>query len=77
MRQAMFDKVPAGLESRVTGWLVYDADLSLPRPADPPAEFQPFDDSKLVPADGNKLLDVVDHSVTLDVKMDNLRDGAN
>jgi iron transport multicopper oxidase len=60
----------------VTGWLVYDEskDLPTPRLVD---EFTDYDDFNLVPTDGEKLLDKVDHSITLDMKMDNLGDGAN
>jgi iron transport multicopper oxidase len=39
--------------------------------------FEPFDDFKLVPYDKEQLLDKVDHSITLDLKMDVLNDGAN
>ena len=40
-------------------------------------EFNPFDDFTLVPTDGEELLNQVDYSLNLDVKMDNLDDGAN
>ncbi len=49
-------------------------DLPTPRLVD---EFTDYDDFNLVPTDGEKLLDKVDHSITLDMKMDNLGDGAN
>jgi iron transport multicopper oxidase len=60
----------------VTGWLVYDdvKPKSAPREI---ATFEPFDDFKLVPYDKEPLLDRVDHSITLDMKMGNLNDGAN
>jgi iron transport multicopper oxidase len=72
----MFDKVPEGLNPNVTGWLVYDSSKPLPAPANI-TEFTPFDDFTLVPQDGTKLLDKVDYSMTLDMKMGNLGDGAN
>ena len=55
---------------------MYDATKQLPTPAllD---KFDPFDDFTLVPTDGEELLDNVDHSITLRVKMENLGDGAN
>ena len=50
--------------------------------ADKPApalldQFDPFDDFALVPQDALKLYDHVDYSFNLDLKMDNLGDGAN
>ena len=72
----MFDRVPPGLNSNVTGWLVYDDAKNLP----PPAlldSFEPFDDFDLVPLDHEELYDHVDYSINLDVKMNNLEDGAN
>ena len=68
--------IPDGLNSNVTGWLVYDDKKDKPAAKDV-AEFEPFDDFTLVPEDGEELLDKVDHSITLDLKMDNLDDGAN
>lgn len=40
-------------------------------------EYKPFDDFTLVPHDGLPLYDKVDYSFNLDLKMDNLGDGAN
>lgn len=40
-------------------------------------EFDFLDDMELVPSDGAELYDKVDHTIILDVKMDNLGDGAN
>jgi iron transport multicopper oxidase len=60
----------------VTGWLVYDD--SKPKSAPKEVEsFEPFDDFKLVPFDKEHLLEHVDRTITLDMKMDNLDDGAN
>lgn len=72
----MFDQIPEGLNSNVTGWLVYDDQEALPSPAllD---EFDPFDDFTLVPVDRQELYETVDYSVTLDMAMDNLGDGVN
>lgn len=74
--QDLFDKVPPGLNPNVTGWLVYDESKPLPEPA-PINEFDPFDDFTLVPEDREKLLENPDFSFNLDMKMDNLGDGAN
>ncbi|KAH8896709.1 iron transport multicopper oxidase FET3 [Thozetella sp. PMI_491] len=76
MDQELFDEIPEGLNPNVTGWLVYDEQKPLPDPAgleDP----EWFDDFDLVPFDRQELLEHVDHSLTLEVKMDNLGDGAN
>lgn len=74
--QTLFDTIPDGLNYNVTGWLVYDDKKPLPKPTllD---EFNPLDDIELVPHDGMKRLPEPDHSVELDVIMDNLGDGAN
>ena len=53
-------------------------DVSKPKlGAAPLDEFNPFDDFTLVPKDGEALLEDVDYSFNLDMKMDNLGDGAN
>lgn len=39
--------------------------------------FAPFDDYSLVPQDGLEIYSNVDYSFNLDLKMDNLGDGAN
>jgi iron transport multicopper oxidase len=55
---------------------VYDD--AAPKPAAQDVqEFEPFDDFDLVPFDKEALLDQVDQSITLNMKMDNLADGAN
>lgn len=76
MDQDLFDSVPEGLNPNVTGWLVYDSKKDKPAPKEVEA-FEPYDDFKLVPYDKEALLDKVDHSITLDLKMDVLNDGAN
>lgn len=76
MDQDLFDVVPDGLNANVTGWLVYDDSKEKPAPKNLEA-FEPFDDFLLVPHDKEPLFEKVDYSVTLDLKMDNLNDGAN
>lgn len=55
---------------------MYDDTAPLPTPALLDA-FNDFDDFTLVPTDGEELLGPVDYSFNLDLKMDNLGDGAN
>ncbi|KAF1983986.1 multicopper oxidase [Aulographum hederae CBS 113979] len=76
MDQDLFDAVPDGLQSNVTGWLVYDQANENPAPT-LVDEYNWFDDFTLVPQDGEDLYDNVDYTVSLDLKMDNLGDGAN
>lgn len=76
MDEDLFDTVPDGLNPNVTGWLVYD-DKQPMSEAKAVDSFEPFDDFKLVPWDKEEVFDHVDQSITLDVKMDNLMDGAN
>ncbi|KAK5161524.1 FET Ferroxidase [Cryomyces antarcticus] len=76
MDHDLFDKVPKGLNSNTTGWLVYDSNVERPTPALLDA-FDAFDDFNLVPQDGQKLLVDVNYIMTLDMKMNNLGDGAN
>ncbi|KAI1550581.1 SufI, multicopper oxidase [Pyrenophora tritici-repentis] len=76
MDEEMFDAVPDGLNPNVTGWLVYDEKKDMPAPKDIDS-FEPFDDFNLVPYDKQTVLDRVDKSVTLDMNMGNLNDGAN
>lgn len=60
----------------MTAWLVYD-DAKEKAPAKEIESFDPFDDFTLVPEDKEDLYTTVDHSIQLDLKMDNLADGAN
>ncbi|RAR11840.1 multicopper oxidase [Stemphylium lycopersici] len=76
MDQDLFDTIPEGLNPNVTGWLVYDDTKALDAPKTV-AAFEPFDDFELVPWDKEGVFESVDRSITLDVKMDNLNDGAN
>jgi iron transport multicopper oxidase len=55
---------------------MYDDDAPKPSPATL-EKFTPFDDYTLVPEDGLELYTNVDYSFNLDLKMDNLGDGAN
>ncbi len=76
MDQELFDTVPATLNPNVTSYLVYDASAPLPEPALLEA-YDPFDDITLVPTDGEKLFEDPDETVLLNMKMDNLGNGAN
>lgn len=76
MDEELFDVIPDGQNSNVTGWLVYDSEKPLPKPLDVD-ELDAFDDFALRPVDRQALLPEPDFSFTLDVKMDNLGDGAN
>jgi iron transport multicopper oxidase len=75
-RQDLFDTIPESLNPNVTGWLMYDDNAPKPSPVALEA-FAPFDDYTLVPEDGLELYSNVDYSFNLDLKMDNLGDGAN
>ncbi|RJE18952.1 Iron transport multicopper oxidase [Aspergillus sclerotialis] len=74
--ETLFDKLPPSLDYNVTGWLVYNNSAIRPTPA-VVDEFKPYDDFNLAPADGRKLYGAADHTVQLDLTMDNLGDGAN
>lgn len=76
MDEELFDVIPEGQNSNVTGWLVYDDSKPLPKPKTV-GELTGFDDFDLVPVDGLALFEDPDFSLTLNVKMDNLGDGAN
>ena len=76
MPQDLFDDVPEGLNPNVTGWLVYNDENENPAPKEL-GTFDPFDDFKLIPHDKEDLYTHVDHQIQLDMKMDNLDDGAN
>ena len=68
--------MPDTLNPNSTSWLVYNAANPNPE-ATLLDEFSPFDDFTLIPVDGKPLLDSVDYSFNLDMRMDNLGDGAN
>ena len=74
--QELFDKVPKSLDPNVTGWLVYDSKRDFPHPT-VSKKFEPFDDFGLIPLDRREIYDQVDQSITLDITMNNLGDGAN
>ncbi|KAL9621662.1 MAG: hypothetical protein Q9160_003915 [Pyrenula sp. 1 TL-2023] len=79
MDQDLFDTVPPTLNPNVTSYLVYSPSAPLPSPS-PLPEFTPFDDFLLTPQDRTPLLpspSTPTHSLTLNMKMDNLLDGAN
>jgi iron transport multicopper oxidase len=68
--------VPDGLNPNATSYLVYDDSNPFPDAALVDA-WSDYDDSTLVPQNGEKRLPKPDLTLTLDVKMDNLGDGAN
>lgn len=72
----LFDQIPPSLNPNVTGWLVYNGAADTPAPTAVDS-FNPFDDFDLVPTDGLTNFGPADHTITLEVKMDNLGDGAN
>lgn len=74
--QELFDAIPDDLNSNVTGWLVLDETQDLMPPSEVET-FEPLDDFTLKPLDSMAMFDKVDRTVTLDIKMDNLGDGAN
>ncbi|KAF7558345.1 hypothetical protein G7046_g5811 [Stylonectria norvegica] len=76
MDTTLFDVLPDDLQYNSTGWLVYDDSKPFPDQA-VVDELDPFDDMTLVPYDKMELLPEPDHTVELDVIMDNLRDGRN
>lgn len=77
MIQDLFDQLPEDLNWNVTGWLVYDSEKPLPEPAVLYEPFEPFDDMALLPWDNQTIFREPDQTVSLDVIMDNLGDGAN
>lgn len=64
------------MNPNVTGWLMYNNDAPQPSPA-LVDEFAPLDDFLLVPTDHEILFTEPDYTISLDVTMDNLDDGAN
>lgn len=76
MDEELFDKVPKGLNPNVTGWLVYNESAAL-RPASMIENYDPYDDFFLIPEDGEALYSSFDQSITLNLTMNNLGDGAN
>ena len=76
MDQDLFDKIPDGLNPNVTSYLVYNIAAPLPN-ATIIDEFKPFDDITLIPTDNEPLFQDPSISYTIDVKMDNLKDGSN
>ncbi|KKY27165.1 putative ferrooxidoreductase [Diplodia seriata] len=76
MDTTLFDTLPDDLNWNATGWLVYDESKHRPSPAILD-ELDPYDDFNLTPTDGLELYDEADYTITLDLTMDNLGDGAN
>ncbi|KAL1643374.1 hypothetical protein SLS61_009296 [Didymella pomorum] len=77
MDEDLFDVVPDGLNPNVTGWLVYDNSKPKPEAKAIDSFDSQFDDFTLVPYDKEGIYTDVSRSITLDMKMDNLNDGAN
>lgn len=75
-KQGLFDHIPRGLNPNVTGWLVYNESQKL-GPASMIENYDPYDDFFLIPEDGEALYSSFDHSITLNLTMNNLGDGAN
>lgn len=76
MDQELFDVIPDDLNANVTGWLVYNSEKPLPKPKDV-NDLDYFDDFDLIPYDHLEAFDKAGHSFELNIKMDNLGDGAN
>lgn len=74
--QTLFDQVPDSLNPNVTSWLAYDQNKEMPAAATLP-EFKPLDDITLVPHDRMEVFREPDRTITLDVMMENQKDGAN
>ncbi|CAL9736014.1 iron transport multicopper oxidase Fet3p [Monosporozyma servazzii] len=72
----MLDVLPGDLQLNCTSFLMYNE--SIAKPEQHMVDSLDFlDDFYLEPLDGKKLLPDPDHQITLDVKMDNLRNGIN
>lgn len=72
----MLDVLPGDLQLNCTSFLMYNQ--SAPKPEEHMVDSLDFlDDFYLEPLNGKKLLPDPDHQITLDVKMDNLRNGVN
>lgn len=72
----LFDTIPDSLNYNVTSFLQYSSSAPLPDPQEVD-QFDPMDDMTLVPYDQAPLLPAPAQSITLDLTMDNLGDGAN
>lgn len=69
--------MPDGLKTNVTGWLVYDDSKEKPEAKLIDSFDAQLDDFTLIPFDKEAIYSDVNQSITLDMKMDNLNDGAN
>ncbi|OAG06621.1 multicopper oxidase [Paraphaeosphaeria sporulosa] len=76
MDKELFDEIPDDLNANATGWLLLDSSKELPAPIKMDV-FEALDDMSLRPLDSLAALREVDRTITLDMKMDNLGDGAN
>lgn len=68
--------VPASLNPNVTGYLLYNANETLPTPT-PLDTLNPYDDFDLVPYDKEPLWTNPAQRLELTIKMGNLDNGAN
>jgi iron transport multicopper oxidase len=71
MDSSMFDDVPADLQLNNTGVLCFGENFGQPKPVIVDA-FTPFDDFELTPLDGQKALDNVDQTITLNLAFNNI-----
>ncbi|KAK9475095.1 Cupredoxin [Dipodascopsis tothii] len=71
----MLDTMPDTLNINATAWVSYNSSADYPD-AEILDEFDPYDDFYLVPYEKEAVLDP-DYTITVDVVMDNLRDGVN
>lgn len=76
MDTTLFDTIPDDLNWNVTGWLTYDTSATFPTPAliD---DYDEYNDFNLVPVDGLELYGDADYTVSLDLTMNNLGNGAS
>lgn len=73
----MLDVIPSELELNMTNYIMYDDDKKKPKQYTIDDVDSFFDDFYLKPLSKTKLLDDADHTITIDVAMDNLGNGVN
>lgn len=77
MDEDMLDVIPKDLQLNSTNSIQYTDDDAMPEEYFVDSLDDILDDFFLVPIDRQPLLDDADHTITIDVKMDNLGDGVN
>ncbi|RDA93810.1 hypothetical protein CP533_6348 [Ophiocordyceps camponoti-saundersi (nom. inval.)] len=77
MDTELFDVLPDDLNYNSTGWFVYDESKPKPDPEILYGNWTAYDDMNLEPWDQMELLPEPNREIELEVKMDNLIDGAN